>query len=344
MPPELEGRSRRESADPDADVLQQHGLAALAAVYDEMYADLLRRIADRIAVGAPLDDLLLTAEFGILGFQKALAAVLGDAMAASWLVGAGELASQAAPFLLSGGGSIPPPLFPPVAAEGWDWDGMNVWLPLVENAVERLQSLQLLTRDDYDAASEAIRRDAFTVAGLETERAVGHVRDALTRAVGTGGGLPEFAEDVREELAPETLGIGHVENIMRTGQARVYSDGMEKILEHPVVADGFPYVERLPIEDARETDLCYQLARSGIQGTAIFRVSDPIGWQKYKPPTHFQCRTGRRYMTVEDAAEHGIEEARKWLATGEEPTPPAWVDEPELSEEARKTFDDFHRG
>ena len=80
----------------------------------------------------------------------------------------------------------------------------------------------------------------------------------------------------------------------------------------------------MPIRDARLTELCAIVSRSGLQRTGIYRADDPE-WRRLRPPRHYNCRCGLVPLSVEDAAARGIREAKRWLADGFLAQPPAWV-------------------
>ncbi len=322
----------------------QRGLSAISSFYDELQAELNRRLSKKYKVNPFLSSVLEDSEAIIQEFQEILADILGDSFLASWLVGAGELAHQFDPELYRRLGFGEPPINPPIIslAEDWGWEGMHVWLPLVNKSVERLKELRVYTKEDFALLSDQLRKDAFTVAGLQTTEAVAKVHKALIDSVQEGTGLVEFKEALDESLGTSALGPGHLENVMRTGQSRAYSDGINKIHSHPLVRPAFPYVETLPIRDNRLTDLCNIISEAGIQGTGIFRVDDPV-WIKFDLPRHWQERCSKRFLTIEDAAAKGIEEAIRWL-DGDEPTHPAFVDEPVLDPESRKLFESFRSG
>lgn len=102
---------------------------------------------------------------------------------------------------------------------------------------------------------------------------------------------------------------------------------MDAVLSHPLVAPAFPYEATEPIRDARLSELCEVVSRSGIGGSNVFRGDDPV-WLEYKPPRHYNCRCGRVPLTLEMAAARGVREAQRWLETGEPPARPAWVRRP----------------
>jgi uncharacterized protein with gpF-like domain len=207
------------------------------------------------------------------------------------------------------------------------WDGLDSWLPLIRAAVDNLKSRKLLRKEAYEEQSAEVKQKAFTVANVRTEEAIGKVRDAVVDAVEKGQTLRDFTATVKEALETSPIGPGQMENVFRTNIAQAYSKGMDHVLDHPIVAEQFPYEETLPIRDSRLTELCAIVSRSGLDGTGIYRRDDP-SWVRLKPPRHFQCRCGRRALSVEQAAQRGIKEAQAWLKSGTPPGIPEWVPPP----------------
>jgi hypothetical protein len=101
------------------------------------------------------------------------------------------------------------------------------------------------------------------------------------------------------------------------------------VLRHPYVQSGFPYVRYDAIHDDRVRHNHLALEKHGIQQTNIYRADD-IVFQTFRPPWDFQDRCGWAPMTIRQAAELGIKEATEWMASGIEPSPPAYVAWPDF--------------
>lgn len=333
------------STDPTLNTIQQRAMTAAAAFHDELAAELLRRLQPKFDT-ASLADLQHEAIGAISDYADQLADLMADANLVAWFNGAGEVAQLLPPSALTLTAKEPAasPSRPSpgelVSPGRYEWSGMNVWLPLITQAVEDLESRQLVTRQQFDRLGDAARRGAMPVARLRTRKALDTVQHALAQAVEKGTDFREFQETVTDALGRSPLGPGQMENLFRTSVTSSYSQGFDHIADTPTVHEAFPYEEVLPIRDARLTKLCETIARSGINKTAIFRRDDPV-YQRFKSPRHFQDRCGRRLLSVRDAAARGIEEAQRWLETGVAPTVKAWVSEPRLDPESEKTFADF---
>lgn len=205
----------------------------------------------------------------------------------------------------------------------------GVRLPSIEAAAEDLASRRLVGYQEFRALDADARSRALRVAGVARQEALGKLQAILTDSVREGGTLADFRGRVLDELPEGTfLSSSSIETTFRDAVQASYSAGMDRMLSDPVVGSLFVYEETIPIRDSRLSSMCNVAARSGIGGTAVYRRDDPV-WQRIKPPRHPNCRCGRNPLTVEDAAERGVAEARKWLRTGEPPTSPAFVQMPQ---------------
>lgn len=112
--------------------------------------------------------------------------------------------------------------------------------------------------------------------------------------------------------------------------SQAYSTGLIEVLNHPLVADEFPYLAYHAVHDSRVRPEHLALERHGLNGTNIYRRDDPI-WERFTPPWDYQCRCAIIPMTIEDAARAGVHEAQEWLRTGLPPSTPEWVTPPPFS-------------
>ena len=324
------------AADPEADLLLQLAFAGGAAVFDELRGELLRRLTVARRRGVMDWELIELATKTLRDFATPLAQLMGDARLAAWLLGGKTVADRVLTANPKGGAAVtpqpgPPPSFPPLLPiAGWEWDGDNAWLPIIEEAARDLERRRLMLPEEYRAAAADVRRQAFTAAVAQTAEATGKVRDVLVETVREGTGQRAFRKAVAEAVGESEVSPAYLENALRTNVQTAYSRGMDRVLDHPQVRDELPYEETLEIGDSRETDLCFVISRSGIGGTAIYRRDDPA-YRHFIAPRHFGCRCGRRPLTIEQAAALGIKEAQQWLRTGIAPARPAFVPWPKVS-------------
>lgn len=202
-----------------------------------------------------------------------------------------------------------------------------VRFPQTEEAEQSLLERQVMSRQDFDALDDQAKQTAFTVARVGSLDALERIRGVLAEDVAQGGTLREFETRVEEVLGEGFLAPAHVETVYRTNVAQAYSDGQRQMLEHPLVADEFPYVAYHAVHDQRTRSDHLHLETLGIQGTNIYRADDPV-IRRFWPPWDYQCRCAIIPMTLEDAARAGIHEAQEWLRAGMPPLTPAWAQPP----------------
>lgn len=198
--------------------------------------------------------------------------------------------------------------------------------PQIEAAAEDLEARQIFTPSDYFVLDAEARRQAFTVARVQTVRALETVQKSLVEHVANGGTLRQFRGELAQNVEI-TLSPAQIENVYRSHIGAAYSAGQRRVLANPIVSNEFPYVLYTSIHDARCRPNHRALETLGIGGTAVYRLRDPV-IQEFWPPWDFQCRCHCIPLSIEDATRHGCAEARLWMRTGIEPLPPAFVAHP----------------
>lgn len=203
-----------------------------------------------------------------------------------------------------------------------------VSLTMIEEAARDLARRKLLTRADFDALAAEARAESFTVAGVHEESVLGTIRDLTERAVAEGETKREWRGNVEEALGENPfLSRNHEETVFRANVQSAYSNGMDRVLENPMVADLFPYAAIDPILDARCRPWHSALATAGIDGTNVYYRDDPT-FKMCRPPSDYGCRCGWRPMTLAQAAAAGVREAQLWLETGNPPISRTFVRPP----------------
>lgn len=217
--------------------------------------------------------------------------------------------------------NLPPPQFTPQTPD-------NVHLHTIEEAVKNLSERNVMDHTSYDALDAAARAKAFTVANVSAEETLTKIRDSLAENVKKGADFDTWEQAVLKDVESGTfLSEAHQENVFRTNIQTAFSDGQQAVLNHPLVRNGFPYSAYDAIHDDRVREDHLALEKHGIQGTNIYRNDDPV-FQLFRPPWDYNDRCGSTPLTVRQAAEKGIEEAKEWLRTGVEPTEKAFVKMP----------------
>lgn len=199
----------------------------------------------------------------------------------------------------------------------------EVRFPKIESAARRLLERGAMTRDEFDAATDAARDDAFTVAGDIERDVIETIRDTLAKNLQQGTSLTGFTKALDERLITSFAGDAHLETVYRTNVQGAFRDGRETLMANPVVADLFPYQEYVHISDSRVRDEHAQLSQLGLDGTGVYRRDDKF-WTVWTPPIDYNCRCTAVPLTIEKAAAKGVKEAQRWLRTGEPPAQPEW--------------------
>jgi Phage Mu protein F like protein len=200
--------------------------------------------------------------------------------------------------------------------------------PIIDEAIASLSRRRLLDRTQYDLLSAAAKQQAFTVAGVEVNDTMQKILTALTEQVREGADFKGFADKIDATVGEGTfLSPAHMETVYRNAVQGAFSEGQAAALDHPLVADAFPYMMYVSIHDDRRRPEHGEMEKLGIQGTAIFRRDDPVV-QIFRTPWDYNCRCGWIPLTLEQAASMGIDEAKEWLLTGQPPTSPIHVPMP----------------
>lgn len=205
-----------------------------------------------------------------------------------------------------------------------NWDGNKAWMPIVSAAVRSVGKLRPMLDWIYEAASPAVRQQAFTVTGLASQRAVEQVQKTLVKAMADGVSFPGWYNLAKQSLATGAVGIPQARSIYRFVDSQAFHRGQDMILRDPLVGDQFPYVFVYTIRDSRLSEECRQMSKRGLNGTPCYRRDDPA-YIRNRTPRHPNCRCHDSVMTVSQAARLGVGEAVQWEKTGDRPYAPAYV-------------------
>jgi hypothetical protein len=265
-------------------------------------------------------------------YAPKFAASISDAQLASMLVGAKRVA-KAAGTISSGDPGAPafpwePPSPPASPLDAFDAGESAINFPVIDNAIKDLRKRRLLTPSEFAALDAEAKRSAFTVAGIENKRTLGKIRKLLAERVDQGADFRLFKNRVLEEMDSGTfLSPAHLEGIYRNAVNGSFAAGQQKILDHPLVGPLFPYVFRSYINDDRVRPEHKYLGENGLQKTGCYRRDDPT-YLRLRAPWDFSCRCSDIALSVRQAAERGVAEARRWLDSGQPPSFPSWVEDP----------------
>lgn len=207
-------------------------------------------------------------------------------------------------------------------------DPGNTVFPIIDKAVKDLASRNVVTKQTYDRLDAATREKAFAVSGIDAKETLEKVRDAIAKNVAEGVDFRSFQSDVMKELdAGSMISDGHLELVFRNNIQSAFSDGQMGVLSHPFVRSGFPYAAYHAIDDDRVRHNHLALESHGIGKTNIYRIDDPV-FRTFRPPWDYCDRCSWTPLTVQQAAAQSCPEAARWLESGTEPSPPAFVPHP----------------
>lgn len=253
--------------------------------------------------------------------QPEFAGALTDAVVAGWLGGAratlglvGKKTGVSEPSLA--GISNAPPGGPLLV--GVSGGGPLAEFPSLEAALQKLLNREILTSEEFYAVSAAARQQAFTITADVSTATLDKVRSLLAEQIEGPASRELFADRVAEEVAGLPIAPSHLEHVFRNATNEAYSQGMEKVLDSPLVAEGFPYRAIYPMRDDRVRPEHLALEKAGLNGTNIYNAKDPV-WLMFRPPWAWNCRCGWIAVSVETAAALGVAEAKAWLDSGEAP-------------------------
>ena len=264
---------------------------------------------------------------GVAQFEPLLAEHLSDAVLAGWIAGYDNVAGQLPLWLQQEfTDSIrrgPPGKPPTVNLFGMFDREPRLKLVNVENAAMRLMERGIMTRPQFDAAKQSAQREAFTIAGDLGTQTIDRMRYLLYQELSEGPSLKGFENRINESLGTSPIAPGHLENVYRTNLQAAYRDGRETLRRQPLVAAAFPYQAYFAVHDRRARNTHRMMETLGLNGTNVYRSDDPV-WDYFTPPWDYNCRCGVRLMTLEQAAQAGVQEAIEWLRTGRPPINPEY--------------------
>jgi hypothetical protein len=302
------------------DLIIGRALITAETIADELRTRLLS-LADHQWLSE--QELVARARMILAELEPILAENLANADLAAWIAGFDSVAQQLPAWAKhSFSPFIRPPGDPPrfVGLLGSFGEGEpTLRFPIIEKAADSLFRRQILTPEQFRAADATFRQQAFTVTGESRTEVLEHIRDALAETVRDGASLEGFRAKLADGLDQSFIGPGHIEVVYRTNVQAAFSEGHDSLADNPIVAEVFPYMEILPIRDARVRSTHASLETLGIDGTNIYRRDDRAFWNLFRPPIEWNCRCAVNLLRIEQAARRGVREAQEWLDTGRKP-------------------------
>ena len=184
-----------------------------------------------------------------------------------------------------------------------------------------LETKNVLKRPQFDLLSRAQKAKAWTVAGDLTIESLDKMRATLEDLTRSGASLTEYRAKIMETFDGLPISEAHLENVFRTNVLSAYSEGKNDVLKRPTVEDAFPYRGHYATQDTRARETHIAIETAGLNGTNVYHKDDPT-WEIYRSPIYYECRCTWVPLSIEAAAEMGVQEAIEWLRTGVEPPHP----------------------
>ena len=295
------------------DIIEASSLAA-----DKRIALAVRRMTGKINAFRPdlagfrpleLDPIILT-----LG--RELRNILAESTMAGELAGAAEVVRGIArtPSLAPAAPAAPPPI-QPLSLGGLLDEPRRVSFPIVEDAVRTLRGSPVAAGADFRETAAAVQRGSFAITADLTDESLRDVRGILAENIATGPDREKFIKDIEERFeSGNPLSEARWRQVFRDNTGAALSDGQDKALKSPFVADTFPYRRYVATDDARVRPEHLALEQKhGLSGTQIYWKGDSV-WQEFRPPWNYGCRCASFPVTVRQAMEDGVKEAIDWWA------------------------------
>lgn len=164
-------------------------------------------------------------------------------------------------------------------------------------AIDYLRNLTPVTKDLFDGLTRQYRNDAITVAGVNDQRIIQKVRDALGIVVTEGGTAEDFRKIVNhitDEAGAAKLSAFEIDTVFNTNVQKAYSAGRYEQMNDESVLDALPFWQYWTVGDDR-----VRPEHAAIDGF-VARAIDPV-WHKIYPPSGFNCRCSVVPITEEEA-------------------------------------------
>ena len=155
----------------------------------------------------------------------------------------------------------------------------------IDQIIDELDSKVGYPKSDWEAAEEAIRRQAWTVARTESAWAVEQARSITAFTIANGGTKGDFAAALDNKFAgTQKYTPWHAEVIYRTNSATVYNAARQSMFSTPLAKAMFPMWAYVAILDDRTSEICWELKD-------VVLDADDFRWNFIYPPNHHACRS-----------------------------------------------------
>lgn len=263
--------------------------AEAVASYD--HGTQIARALERASKSIDLGPLVTTV------FERTMRALMLGAVDAEWEASVGE-AIALPRFTVQLPGAFPAPNTKPLPSPSF------VSRPY-EKAVEWFRAKKVMPRAQFDALSDAVKRKAFTVAGLANKTMLLATREELAKRVAGGADLRDFKKFAKDRLISAgwtPSSPSHVETIFRTNVMGTYGAGRFAQMSSPNALALRPYWQILTVNDGPPRQRSTHRAVHGW----VLRADDQI-WAKLWTPFGFNCRCRIRSISEAQLRRLGVE-------------------------------------
>lgn len=183
-----------------------------------------------------------------------------------------------------------------------------------------------LTRPEFDALRDEVKRRAFTVATVSKMDVLKDFKNAVEKAIEKGETLANFRErmlDFMEERGWKGTTPWHAETIFRTNLQSSYGAG--RFEQQKALGEEYPYAEYHAISDDRVRE-----EHEALDGTVAH--IDSTFWQIHYPPWDYNCRCSAEPLSAEEVEGRQIEEGYGPAPSNDFTSPAVGADfEPDLT-------------
>lgn len=189
-------------------------------------------------------------------------------------------------------------------------------------ALRFLEGKKPVTKEEFEALSDAARAKAFTVSGYTAAAVLEKFLKEMEAAVSEGSTLEQFRSSMNTFL--ERNGYAGVDpwnagNIFRTNIQTAYNAGHYKRMSSPELKKARPYWKYLTAGDSKVRE-----SHAQMEGR-VYRAEDPI-WDVWYPPNGYKCRCTVISMTEEQVRRSGETVYSRPPVKPDEPNSFMWPD------------------
>lgn len=173
-----------------------------------------------------------------------------------------------------------------------------------KSAMESFIDRDILPKEQWKTMEDTVKRQSFTIAGVETKRMRDKIFTVLASEIEAGADLRGFKKTMLASLRDAgmipsktktgALSASHIETVFRTNVLNAYNYGRKEHSKQDAVTERFPVWEIRAVRDSRT-----RKTHKDAHGLKLLH-DDPF-WEKAYPPFGFNCRCrvvprGKKYL------------------------------------------------